>query len=223
MRAENEQHQMLFDVTQVIGPAGIVNNQIMVMETLAEMQARALCEWFREERTRIQGQLGEATTRQEFRKRFARLSLHTRIHKGTLEIYWTEVKGKAKSSAGGKTRWFMVRMPKGKRHSYDNRKLAAAARDYELALVLEAERRATALRDFWARIVALRLALRMINRQVDDLSVIPGPEMAAREFTMLKPVDRPQAFNEPYDDVEAAANAEFPQSALIHHRKELYD
>lgn len=50
MRTENEQHPQHFDVKLVMEPAETINNQIAVMETLAEMQAQDLCEWFKEER-----------------------------------------------------------------------------------------------------------------------------------------------------------------------------
>ena len=224
MRPENAQHQQRFDVGQVIEPAEIINNQITVMETLAEMQAHDLCEWFKEERKKIQALLGEATTKQEYRERFAPLSLHARMHKGTLEIYWSEIKGKTKPDASGKTGWFRTRMNKGKRHSYDVSKLAAKARDYELALVLEAERRATAFRDFWPRDVTLRLALRMINKQVDELSATPSGDAAKPAVTQLAPTEVSLASNEvSTDDAMIAAAAEFPQSGLVHHQRGVYD
>ncbi|CAD0362824.1 MULTISPECIES: conjugative transfer protein MobI(A/C) [Xanthomonas] len=224
MRTENEQHPQHFDVKLVMEPAETINNQIAVMETLAEMQAQDLCEWFKEERKKIQALLGAATTKQEYRERFAPLSLHARMHKGTLEIYWSEIKGKTKPDASGKTGWFRTRMNKGKRHSYDVNKLAAKARDYELPLVLEAERRATSLRDFWSRVVSLRLALRMINKQVEELSAVPTRGTDTGEVTQLVSPTADLASNEVLaHDTQVAASAEFPQSGLAHHQRAVYD
>lgn len=224
MRTENAQHPQHFDVRLVIEPAETINNQITVMETLAEMQAQDLCEWFKEERKKIQALLGEATTKQEYRERFAPLSLHARMHKGTLEIYWSEIKGKTKPDASGKTGWFRTRMNKGKRHSYDVSKLAAKARDYELALVLEAERRATALRDFWSRVVSLRLALRMINKQVEELTAVSADDAERPGVMQLVSPAADLASNDALaHDATVAASAEFPQSGLAHHQRGVYD
>ena len=224
MRAENTQHHPAFDVEQVIKPAEAINGHLAVMETLAEMQAHELCEWFKEERKKIQAQLGEATTKQEFRERFAPLSLHARLHKGTLEIYWSETKGKTKPGADGKTGWFRTRLNKGKRHSYDVSKLASRARSYELTLVLEAERRATALRDFWSRVVTLRLALRKITSQVEELSTPRGPDAIEIRVAQLAAAPTAPASNDqsPDDELTAAA-AEFPQTGLALHQKGVYD
>lgn len=224
MKEENNQSKKHLDVELFKGPAEIIRNQLASFEAGAEMRARELCEWFYVQRKEIQARLGEATTKQEYRERFAPLTLHSRVQKGSLEIYWSETKGKSKPDINGKSRFFRHHLKKGKRHSYDMRMLASKACDYELDLVLEAERRATELRDLWSGVVSLRLALRGINRKIDQIQgegaeVEAQPSVPPQGHNLLPAEKMPV----PSHDTVLLGDVELPLSDWETRMTRLYD
>lgn len=152
------------DTEQLSSSTDIITRQIMVMEAQLETEAKELCTAFTKARTEIQRSMGEATTKAEFKERFAPLVLHSRVNKGSLEITWSLQKGITKPAAGGKGKRILQYLPKGKGFGYKLPDLMSLSRDYELMLVVDAERKATRLREMWSKVVALRVDLRTINR-----------------------------------------------------------
>lgn len=225
MSAIIKQQEHHLDIAQITGSTEAINNQLIHLETVAEMQARELCDWFKAEREKIRQAMGTAATKQEFSERFSPLWLASRMHKGTLEITWNVQKARSKPDANGKTHpIFGTKPTKGKGHGYSLTKLAPLARGYELELVIEAERRATVLRDFWSRIVALRGSLRSINRQVEEVTSMAGLESSRVEISQVSAVAGVQAANDQSKSDELiAAAAEFPQSGLVHHQRAGYE
>ncbi|WP_440986215.1 conjugative transfer protein MobI(A/C) (plasmid) [Xanthomonas sontii] len=164
--------------------ADIITRQIMVMEAMLETEAKDLCTAFTKARTEIQRSMGEITSRAEFKERFAPLVMHSRVNKGSLEITWSLQKGVTKPGPGGKGRRILDYLPKGKGFSYKLPDLMSLSRDYELMLVVDAERKATRLREMWSKVVALRVDLRAITRLCStpgDAMVPPGREAPGSE------------------------------------------
>lgn len=152
------------DIGQLSAISDVIQRQVTVMEAQLEMEARELCAAFTKARAEIQKSLGEATTKAEFKERFAPLVLHSRVHKGSLEITWSLQKGRTRPTGNKQGRRIMETLKKGKGYGYRLPDLISLSRDYELLLVTEAERRAAVIREMWSKVVALRVSLRTVGR-----------------------------------------------------------
>ncbi|QRD62648.1 hypothetical protein H8Z72_22760 (plasmid) [Xanthomonas citri pv. citri] len=171
---------------QLASNTDIITRQIMVMEAQLETEAKDLCKAFNKARTEIQLSMGEVTTKAEFKERFAPLVLHSRVNKGSLEITWSLQKGVTKPGANGKGKPILKYLRKGKGFAYKLPDLMSVSRHYELMLVVEAERKATRLREMWSKVVALRVDLRTLTRlcsPADEAAVPLAPESAASART----------------------------------------
>lgn len=167
------------DIGQLSISTGAITRQISVMEAQLEMQAKELCTAFTEARTEIQRSLGEVTTKAEFKERFAPLVVHSRVHKGSLEITWSLQKGKTKPVGNAKGKRILEYLRKGKGFGYKLPDLMSFSRDYELLIVVETEKKATRLREMWAKVVALRVALRTVGRLCEDPAQQAAPGAAS--------------------------------------------
>lgn len=145
-----------------------IARQITVLEAQLEFEAKELVDSFKESRASIQAKLAKATTEAEHKAQFAPLVLSSRLHKGTLEINWSLMKGKTKPADGGKRKGVYKYLKKGKRFAYPLTDLTSLSKEYELGLVVEAERKAAKLREMWSKVVALRVDLRTVSRMCGE-------------------------------------------------------
>lgn len=144
-----------------------------LLETIAAMEgdlqsrAEQLCQLFTEERTRRRDEevLKEQEAGRSGRNLYAPLVLHQRIHKGTLELTWTELhKPKTRSGKPGGNRYLYIK--KGQGGGYGLRDLMSRARYFETQLVTETEEKARELRQEWKDLVEIRrVARRFVQRQ----------------------------------------------------------
>ena len=154
-------HQLYeLDLGQLANTIEDLTKQVTVLEALIEIEAKQLSKSFKEARRNAKDQLGEATTKEEHTAQFAPLLFHTRLHKGSLEINWSLLKAKTKPNGASASRPIYNNVAKGKGFGYRLPDLMSLSRDYEQALVLEAEQKAVVLRELWSKIVSLRVSIR---------------------------------------------------------------
>ena len=157
------------------------NLQELVDEVLAslETQATALRDWFRLQRRQMQLEAwekprsltGDVSQEEGEKIGYAPINIFVKSQRGSLEIFWQEVHIR---SAKSKMRRY-VYLPRGKSFRYTDHKLKKSAKPFELELVLETERRAAQLREWWSIWTGIRRDAKSIQKIADASKPVHQP------------------------------------------------